>query len=81
MRHETQQWLVEESTRGGKNNAWKEDTVMTSRGDEDVSKRKRSWQLSTKQRQGSQLETRTLLGFGVKYLSQIFSSPEGYKKS
>lgn len=55
MRHETEQWPVEESTRGGKNNAVEGRHSQDIQGDEDVSKRKRGWQLSTKQRQGSLL--------------------------
>lgn len=54
MRHKTESnGLWSDQSGVGGTLLWKEDTVMISRGDEEVTKRKRGWQLSTKQRQGS----------------------------
>ena len=56
MRHKTESnGLWSDQPGVGGTLLWKEDTVMISRGDEEVTKRKGGWQLSTKQRQGSLL--------------------------
>lgn len=56
MRRKTQSNVLWRNQPGvGGTMLWEEDTVMISRGDAEVTKRKRGWQLSTKQRQGSLL--------------------------